>query len=353
MVRVRDAIDSGEIHSIPLFHIDLSCPSHSACSHALNERINDALAAANTQEAGLLLYNLPAELDTRVLTSERGNVYIVVCNPWRKMKRVAFTATKVSQPFDDASFHFLKADVKESIAWLRIGPPLSPAAPADALQDTLLLINNAPLTHSHFLIVPRPAAQLPQVLTQYSVRMAVHLCKSLAADGGGRVLLGFNSICAFASVNHLHLHAYRLDLAPQLEQSLTDAHSSGIPALSRPTMPLHSDGFPVSIVAGLLPGLRVDALTSERALTVLLAVIETVQSHDCAHNVLFFGDGGGDVSAIVYVSPFPLCIIVTLWQVLPRQGGRRERRGQRQRRAQRTCGPCVCKKHGCVPKIQR
>jgi hypothetical protein len=98
-------------------------------------------------------------------------------------------------------------------------------------------------------------------------------------------------------------------------------------------MPLHSTpGFPVSIVAGLLPGLRVDALTSERALTVLLAVIETVQSHDCAHNVLFFGDGGGDVSAIVYVSPFPLCIIVTLWQVLPRQGCRRERRGQRQRR---------------------
>lgn len=302
MVRISEAIDSDEIrHSIPLFHINNSSTDDTGCIQALNKHINHTLEVSNTKEAGLLLYNLPDTLDSRVLVSESGNVYIVICNPWRKLKRIACSATKVAQPFDDASFHFLKADIKECIAWLRIGEGRASAAAADPMKDTLLLINNAPMTRSHFLVVPHPAARLPQVLTPYSVRTAIELCRGLAADGDSNLLLGFNSICAFASVNHLHLHAYRLALAPDQQRNLKEANSGCIPALHRPLVPLHwTRDFPVSVVTGQLPGLRVDSLTTEAAVNVLLAVIETVQSHDCAHNVLFFCDGSGDVSAIVY-----------------------------------------------------
>lgn len=319
MVKVIEAIESGALlHSLPVLHIDDSSIQDAACTQALNKFIRDALEKSNTKDAGVLLYTLPHTLDTRVLVASSGEAVIVSSNPWRKMKRVAFTATEVSQPFDDASFHFLKADVKECLAWLRVCCPGSAPSKADARfisetgcnvdphNDTLLLLNNAPLTSSHFLVVPQPAARLPQVLTPYAVRVAVALCLSLAADtdnadGSSDVLLGFNSICAFASVNHLHLHAYRLALAPQQRQELKQAKSGTIPALHRPTTPLRcSPDFPVSISSGKMPGFRVDHLSSEASLQVLTTVIQTVQSHDCAHNVVFFSDDSGDVSAVVY-----------------------------------------------------
>jgi hypothetical protein len=53
-------------------------------------------------------------------------------------------------------------------------------------------------------------------------------------------------------------------------------------------------------MSGQIPGLRIDKLNSEAALNVLLAVVDVVQSHDCAHNVVFFSDSSGDVSAVVY-----------------------------------------------------
>jgi GDP-D-glucose phosphorylase len=319
MVKVSEAIASGALlHSLPVLHIDESSIQDAACTQALNKFIRDALAKSNTKDAGVLLYTLPHTLDTRVLVGSSGDPFIVSSNPWRKMKRVAFTATEVSQPFDDTSFHFLKADVNECLAWLRVcwpgsapsvaGATLIPetGCKADPHNDTLLLINNAPLTSSHFLVVPQPAARLPQVLTPYAVRVAVALCLSLAADtdnedGSSDVLLGFNSICAFASVNHLHLHAYRLALAPQQRQELKQAKSGTIPALHRAATPLRcSPSFPVSISSGKMPGFRVDHLSNEASLQVLTAVIQTVQSHDCAHNVVFFSDDCGDASAVVY-----------------------------------------------------
>jgi GDP-D-glucose phosphorylase len=307
MVKLEEDFASGETcRSLPVFHIDDCSAEDLTCCKALNKCIHDALATANTKDAGVLLYTLPHALDARVCVASSGNVYIVASNPWRKMKRVACTATEVSQPFEDASFHFLKADVGECFAWLRMCAPLPSSAQADPMNDTLLLINNAPLTASHFLVVPQPAARLPQVLTPYAVRVAVKLCRSLAADGDGTdgssdVLLGFNSVCAFASVNHLHLHAYRLALSPQQKQLLNEADSGAVPAKHCATMPLHSSpNFPVSISLGQVPGLRVDKLSSEEALNVLLAVVDVVQSHNCAHNVVFFSGSCGDVSAVVY-----------------------------------------------------
>ena len=301
MVKIADAIDSGAIHrSIPVFDLDDSSAEHSTDRQALNTHISDVLRAVNNPGAGLLLYTLPDTLDSRVVVGGSGSVYIVACNAWRKLKRAAFNASEVFQPFDDASFHFLKADVDECIAWLRIDSS-QPTADACPFNDTLLLLNNAPLTARHFLVVPRPAAHLPQVLTPYAARVAVKLCRSLATNGDKNILVGFNSICAYASVNHLHLHAYHIALAPQQEQELKDLNSSAIPALHRPTMPLHcSRDFPVSVVAGVLPAFRIDALATEAAFNVLLAVIEVVHSHRCAHNVLFLSDGSGDVSALVY-----------------------------------------------------
>ena len=120
MVMIGDAIDSGAIRGIRMFHLHESSAEYSTVRDALNTHISDVLRTVNTPEAGLLLYTLPDTLDMRVVLGGSGNVYIVACNAWRKMKRAAFNAAEVFQPFDDASFHLLKADVRECIAWLRI-----------------------------------------------------------------------------------------------------------------------------------------------------------------------------------------------------------------------------------------
>ena len=47
----------------------------------------------------------------------------------------------------------------------------------------------------------------PQVLTLYSIRLAI---RTVLLSGVKNLKAAFNSLCAFASVNHLHWHLYYL-----------------------------------------------------------------------------------------------------------------------------------------------
>ncbi|KAK7504796.1 hypothetical protein BaRGS_00003824 [Batillaria attramentaria] len=71
-----------------------------------------------------------------------------------------------------------------------------------------LVINVSPMEYGHTLLVPQIDQCLPQVLTETSIRVALEMTL-LSKHRGLR--MGFNSLCAFASVNHLHLHAYYLE----------------------------------------------------------------------------------------------------------------------------------------------
>jgi hypothetical protein len=77
MVTLQEDIDSGEIsRALPLFHIDDSTEDLS-CGQSLNTCIRDALATANTKDAGVLLYTLPHTLDARVEVGASGSVYVI------------------------------------------------------------------------------------------------------------------------------------------------------------------------------------------------------------------------------------------------------------------------------------
>lgn len=70
-----------------------------------------------------------------------------------------------------------------------------------------ILVNVSPLMHGHGLIIPWPDRKLNQRLLPDAVRAALDLTLLSGdgeCDGGFRV--GFNSLGAFSSVNHLHLH---------------------------------------------------------------------------------------------------------------------------------------------------
>lgn len=118
-------------------------------------------------------------------------------NPDRGLnRRIPESIVSMSQPFTPISFNFTKLSQQEIL--LDIGN-------GDA--NDIIAINASPLEQFHCLLLTERLKCLPQVMTEYSLRKAVELCL-LSNSWSLRIL--FNSLCAHASVNHLHWHLYYL-----------------------------------------------------------------------------------------------------------------------------------------------
>ena len=74
-------------------------------------------------------------------------------------------------------------------------------------NENLIIINNSPIEIGHCLICPKYNEMKNQVLDEYSIKLS---CQILKLIDSKNFLIGFNSIAAYASVNHLHLHLYSL-----------------------------------------------------------------------------------------------------------------------------------------------
>ncbi|XP_026318124.1 GDP-D-glucose phosphorylase 1 [Hyposmocoma kahamanoa] len=68
-----------------------------------------------------------------------------------------------------------------------------------------LIVNVSPITRYHSLLCPSVNNNLPQWVTEDSLRLVLEVM-FLAQDRNLRI--GFNSLCAMASVNHLHYHLF-------------------------------------------------------------------------------------------------------------------------------------------------
>ncbi|CAL1529423.1 unnamed protein product [Lymnaea stagnalis] len=78
----------------------------------------------------------------------------------------------------------------------------------DQPERHTLIVNVSPMEYGHCLLVPQIDSHRPQVLTETAVTVAIETML-LSKHRGFR--MGFNSLCAFASVNHLHFHVYYLE----------------------------------------------------------------------------------------------------------------------------------------------
>lgn len=70
-------------------------------------------------------------------------------------------------------------------------------------EITTFLVNNSPITKYHSLICPRLTDNQPQIITKESIEFAIDLITGFN-DRSYRI--GYNSLGAFSSVNHLHMH---------------------------------------------------------------------------------------------------------------------------------------------------
>ncbi len=69
------------------------------------------------------------------------------------------------------------------------------------------MINVSPLEFGASLLIPKLESCLPQVLTADSIRLAI---RTVLLSGVKNFKAAFNSLCAYASVNHQHWHLYYL-----------------------------------------------------------------------------------------------------------------------------------------------
>eukprot|EP00301_Raphidiophrys_heterophryoidea_P006419 c1258_g1_i1.p1 GENE.c1258_g1_i1~~c1258_g1_i1.p1 ORF type:complete len:405 (+),score=96.37 c1258_g1_i1:35-1216(+) len=118
---------------------------------------------------------------------------------------------QVVQPFDTARFNFNQTPAIQTLC--HIAPSFASATlqavtPAPGAPNHAVLVNVSPVLFGHMLLVPHIDKCLPQVLTKEGVWLMCAFLRS-AVRSDFRVL--FNSLGAWATVNHLHLHGLYVD----------------------------------------------------------------------------------------------------------------------------------------------
>lgn len=130
--------------------------------------------------------------ESRLVSGQFG--YVAQYNPHRATTRRAPESMKsVNQPFDEAKFNFTKVCQEKEVVF--------------QCNSDVAIINVSPIEYGHCLYIPDMNAQLPQVLTLNAIQSALKLVLS---SGRTDFKVAFNSLCAHASVNHLHWHFYYL-----------------------------------------------------------------------------------------------------------------------------------------------
>ncbi|XP_034836496.1 GDP-D-glucose phosphorylase 1 [Maniola hyperantus] len=123
--------------------------------------------------------------------------YLLQLNPNRITKRrTPEQIVDICQQFDKNKFNFTKISNEEILFEFK----------ADNNDDThIFVVNVSPISRYHTLLCPSLDKCLPQVVTKHSLEMVIDLLL-LAEDCDLRI--AFNSLCALASVNHLHYHLF-------------------------------------------------------------------------------------------------------------------------------------------------
>ncbi|XP_074308347.1 GDP-L-galactose phosphorylase 1-like [Silene latifolia] len=172
---------------------------------------------------GLFRYDVTL-CETKVIPGRCG--FIAQLNEGRHLKKrpTEFRIDQVLQPFDDSKFNFTKVGLEEALFRFELSrdhmPQYFPSARITSESDSpnIVAINVSPIEYGHVLLIPRIFDCLPQMIDHASMLAALHFAKE-AADPFFRV--GYNSLGAFATINHLHFQAYYLQVPFPAEKAPT------------------------------------------------------------------------------------------------------------------------------------
>ncbi|KAK7794230.1 hypothetical protein R5R35_012550 [Gryllus longicercus] len=120
--------------------------------------------------------------------------------------------SSLTQPFDHKKFNFTKINENEIL--FEVKRREKAECELKSSGKDLLVINISPLEFGHSLFLPELFSCLPQVMTLYSLQRTIEL---VLLSKSPTLRAGFNSLCGFATVNHLHFHLYYLNHEMLLE----------------------------------------------------------------------------------------------------------------------------------------
>eukprot|EP00058_Branchiostoma_floridae_P027833 XP_002613324.1 hypothetical protein BRAFLDRAFT_118724 [Branchiostoma floridae] len=235
-------------------------------------------------EAGMFRYKLDA-LQTKILPGTLR--FVAQLNVKRAQERRApQNIIGMNHPFDPKKFNFTKIkpgevlfelcperdsshQENERVSQNGTASDEAPTSKKVKKSSHVVIINVSPLAYGNILLVPSLQDCQPQVLTEEALLLAIEMTL-LSQHQGFR--MGFNSLCAYSSVNHLHFHGYYLEHELGTESCVTVPFHSSIHVLN-------SD-YPALGFAFQLQGKDVTGLARQ-----VYKVANYLQSHEIAHNV--------------------------------------------------------------------
>jgi GDP-L-galactose phosphorylase len=154
-------------------------------------------------QRGLFRYDVTT-CETKVIPGNYG--FIAQLNEGRHLKKrpTEFRVDKVLQDFDPSKFNFTKVGQEEVLFRFEESEENKVQYLEKALvldSPNVIAINVSPIDYGHVLLVPRVLDCLPQRIDHDSLLLALHLA---AEAGNPSFRLGYNSLGAFATINHLH-----------------------------------------------------------------------------------------------------------------------------------------------------
>ncbi|XP_051126092.1 GDP-L-galactose phosphorylase 2-like [Andrographis paniculata] len=174
----------------------------------------------NRAQRGLFRYDV-SSCETRVIPGSHG--FIAQLNEGRHLKKrpTEFRIDKVLQPFDETKFNFTKVGQEELLFQFSAseegGAYFVANAPIDVDNSpNVVAINVSPIEYGHVLLIPRVLDCLPQRIDHGSFLLALHMA---VESGDPYFRMGYNSLGAFATINHLHFQAYYLAMPFPIERA--------------------------------------------------------------------------------------------------------------------------------------
>ncbi|XP_072753958.1 GDP-D-glucose phosphorylase 1 isoform X2 [Anoplolepis gracilipes] len=197
-------------------------------------------------------------LNIRSSKSLKGK-YKFLLNPERaQSRRTPESITSMQQSFNSIGFNFTKLTQQEIL--FDIG---------NSNTNDVIAINDSPLEQSHCLVLTERLKCLPQIMTEYSLYKVIELC---LLSNSWSLRATFNSLCAHASVNHLHWHLYYLRHEMLLEYIDLSSFTSDVHLLIN----YPAKGF----------CLKLSSFKSiQNFVSQTFLVVSYLQSHQIAHNV--------------------------------------------------------------------
>ncbi|KAI0496141.1 hypothetical protein KFK09_022448 [Dendrobium nobile] len=171
---------------------------------------------------GLFRYDVTA-CETKVIPGEHG--FVAQLNEGRHLKKrpTEFRVDRVLQPFDSTKFNFTKVGQEEVLFRFEAGEDdtscfFEIASVDKGVPPNVVAINVSPIEYGHVLLIPHVLECLPQRIDPESLLLALHM----AVEAGSPYFrLGYNSLGAFATINHLHFQAYYLAMPFPVEKAPT------------------------------------------------------------------------------------------------------------------------------------